>query len=59
MDPHESTVRRVIDFDKALQDPENADLIYPPFNCGDGIHPSPRSYYEMGRITPHACPAVV
>ena len=38
----------VIDFDKAVQDPRNADLIYPPFNCGDGIHPSPRGYYEMG-----------
>ena len=39
----------VIDFDKVVQDPANADLIYPPFNCGDGIHPSPRGYYEMGR----------
>jgi len=38
----------VIDFDKVVQDPKNADLIYPPFNCGDGIHPSPRGYYEMG-----------
>lgn len=38
----------VIDFDKVVQDPANADLIYPPFNCGDGIHPSPRGYYEMG-----------
>ena len=39
----------VIDFDKVVQDAKNADLIYPPFNCGDGIHPSPRGYYEMGR----------
>jgi lysophospholipase L1-like esterase len=38
----------VIDFDLAVQDPKSADLIYPPFNCGDGIHPSPRGYYEMG-----------
>jgi lysophospholipase L1-like esterase len=38
----------VIDFDKVVQDPGSADLIYPPFNCGDGIHPSPRGYYEMG-----------
>lgn len=38
----------VIDFDQTVQDPQNADLIYPPFNCGDGIHPSPRGYYEMG-----------
>ena len=40
----------VIDFDKVVQDPKNADLIHPPFNCGDGIHPSPRGYYEMGRL---------
>ena len=39
----------VIDFDKTVQDAKNADLIYPPFNCGDGIHPSPRGYYEMGK----------
>jgi lysophospholipase L1-like esterase len=39
----------VIDFDKVVQDPRNAELIDPPFNCGDGIHPSPRGYYEMGR----------
>ena len=39
----------VIDFDRIVQDPKNADLLYPPFNCGDGIHPSPRGYYEMGR----------
>lgn len=39
----------VIDFDKVVQDPGNKDLIYPPFNCGDGIHPTPRGYYEMGR----------
>lgn len=39
----------VIDFDKVVQDPKNAVLIFPPFNCGDGIHPSPRGYYEMGR----------
>ena len=39
----------VIDFDKVVQDPENPDLMYPPFNCGDGIHPTPRGYYEMGQ----------
>jgi lysophospholipase L1-like esterase len=39
----------VIDFDKVVQDSKNADLLSPPFNCGDGIHPSPRGYYEMGR----------
>ena len=39
----------VIDFDKVVQDPEHPDLIYPPFNCGDGIHPAPPGYYEMGQ----------
>ena len=39
----------VVDFDKVVQDSKNGDMIYPPFNCGDGIHPSPRGYYEMGR----------
>ena len=39
----------VIDFDTVVQDPASRDLIYPPFNCGDGIHPSPRGYHEMGR----------
>jgi lysophospholipase L1-like esterase len=39
----------VIDFDKVVQDPKNADLIDPSFDCGDGVHPGPRGYYEMGR----------
>ncbi len=39
----------VIDFSKVVQDPANPDLILPAFNCGDGIHPSPRGYFEMGR----------
>lgn len=38
----------VLDFDKIVQDPHDHDTIFPPFNCGDGIHPSPRGYYEMG-----------
>jgi lysophospholipase L1-like esterase len=42
----------VIDFDSVVQDPAEADLMAPPFNCGDGIHPSPRGYYEMGRSVP-------
>lgn len=42
----------VIDFSKTVQDPANPDLIYPPFNCGDGIHPSPRGYFEMGNSVP-------
>ena len=39
----------VIDFDRVVRDPASADLLLPEFNCGDGIHPSPLGYYEMGR----------
>ena len=39
----------VLDFDKVVRDPDNHDLIYPPFDCGDGIHPSPAGYYQMGK----------
>jgi lysophospholipase L1-like esterase len=39
----------VIDFDRIVRDPSNPDLIFPPFNCGDGIHPSPAGYYAMGK----------
>ncbi len=37
----------VIDFDQVVRDPASADLIDPAYNC-DGIHPTPRGYYEMG-----------
>jgi lysophospholipase L1-like esterase len=39
----------VIDFDQVVRDPANADLIDPAYNC-DGIHPTPRGYYEMGNF---------
>jgi lysophospholipase L1-like esterase len=39
----------VIDFDQVVRDPSSPDLMVPAFNCGDGIHPSVRGYYEMGR----------
>lgn len=38
----------VIDFDKVVRDAGNPDLMLAPFNCGDGIHPSPAGYYQMG-----------
>jgi lysophospholipase L1-like esterase len=41
----------VLDFDAAVRDPANGDLIHAPFNC-DGIHPTPRGYFEMGRLLP-------
>ena len=39
----------VIDFDQVVRDPANYDLLVPAFNCGDGIHPSPLGYYQMGK----------
>ena len=38
----------VIDFDAVVRDRTNGDLIAASFNC-DGIHPTPRGYYEMGK----------
>jgi lysophospholipase L1-like esterase len=40
---------RVIDFDTVVRDPQHPDLMQAPFNCGDGIHPSPAGYYAMGK----------
>ena len=39
----------VLDFDKVVRDPANPDLLTPAFNCGDGIHPSPAGYYQLGK----------
>ena len=39
----------VLDFDRVVRDLEHADLMSAPFNCGDGIHPSPAGYYAMGK----------
>jgi lysophospholipase L1-like esterase len=41
----------VLDFDQVVRDPGNGDLILPAFNC-DGIHPTPRGYFEMGKSVP-------
>ena len=41
----------VLDFDAVVRDPQSHDLILPAFDC-DGIHPTPRGYYEMGRSVP-------
>jgi lysophospholipase L1-like esterase len=38
----------VIDFDKVVRDPADPNLMSAPFNCGDGIHPSPAGYFVMG-----------
>jgi lysophospholipase L1-like esterase len=39
----------VLDFDRVVRSSENPDLLSPAFNCGDGVHPSPIGYFEMGK----------
>jgi len=39
----------ILDFDAMMRDPKQPDLMLPPLNCGDGIHPSPAGYYRIGR----------
>jgi lysophospholipase L1-like esterase len=39
----------VIDFDKVLRSANDPNLIEPAYNCGDGIHPSPIGYFQMGK----------
>jgi lysophospholipase L1-like esterase len=39
----------ILDFDKVVRQPANPDLLIPAFNCGDGIHPSPAGYYQLGK----------
>ena len=38
----------VIDFDKALRDPERPTQMLPKYDCGDGLHPSDVGYNAMG-----------
>jgi hypothetical protein len=39
----------ILDFNQVVRDPMNPDRILPPYDCGDGIHPSPYGYFIMGR----------
>jgi lysophospholipase L1-like esterase len=39
----------VIDFDAAVRDAANPDVLSRPFNCSDEIHPTPRGYYQLGK----------
>jgi lysophospholipase L1-like esterase len=39
----------VLDFDRILRSAENPDLLNPAYNCGDGVHPSPIGYFQMGK----------
>jgi lysophospholipase L1-like esterase len=38
----------VVDFDKALHDPEHPTQMLPIYDCGDGLHPSDLGYCKMG-----------
>ena len=38
----------LIDFDAVMQDPDDRDVIYPPYDC-DGIHPNVFGYAAMAR----------
>ena len=43
-----------IDFDKALQDPDNPDYFLPEYDSGDHLHPSKAGYERMAREIPAA-----
>ena len=38
----------VVDFDRALRDPEHPTRMLPIYDCGDHLHPSDRGYRAMG-----------
>ena len=38
----------VIDFERALRDPEHPTQMLPIYDCGDHLHPSDRGYLHMG-----------
>ncbi len=39
----------VLDFDQVVRSRANPDLLAPEYNCGDGVHPSPIGYFEIGK----------
>lgn len=44
----------VVDFDAILRDPAHPDRLAPAFDSGDGLHPSPAGYAQMGKAVPIA-----
>jgi lysophospholipase L1-like esterase len=38
----------ILDFDKALRDPEHPARMLPPYDCGDHLHPSDKGYCQLG-----------
>jgi lysophospholipase L1-like esterase len=39
----------VLDFDRIIASKSNPDLMEQSYNCGDGVHPSPLGYFQMGK----------
>lgn len=39
----------VLDFDAVVRDKANPALISQAYNCGDGVHPAPIGYFQMGK----------
>jgi lysophospholipase L1-like esterase len=39
----------IIDFDRVVRSSANPDLLNVTYDCGDGIHPSPLGYFQMGK----------
>lgn len=42
----------VLDFDKVIRDPQQADHLKPAYDSGDHLHPSPAGYRAMGEAVP-------
>jgi lysophospholipase L1-like esterase len=42
----------LVDFDKAMSDPQNPGHILPAYDSGDHLHPSPAGYKVMGEAVP-------
>jgi lysophospholipase L1-like esterase len=39
----------VLDFDRVMRDPANPEVMIQAYNCGDGVHPAPIGYLQMGK----------
>jgi lysophospholipase L1-like esterase len=39
----------VLDFDRVVQSATDPNLINQAYNCGDGVHPAPIGYFQMGK----------
>jgi lysophospholipase L1-like esterase len=39
----------ILDFDRVVRSAGNPDVLKVTYNCGDGIHPSPLGYFQMGK----------